>query len=324
MNVISIGIYISFLATGLAAIYISYRLARRYRFRFLDYYFYSVIFSIVWGFINHIGKMFFHLGLAPSPSWDFHFTIDAIISSLALPAFIMGLYMMICWILEFLWGKVSRRFKLAFWFIQTLFILVNLASTKIYLDTKEFKSIKLIFTTYEKIQVTIVIIALLYLVLEGKSLENRTRRKLAINLGLINLICITVGLGAYFFIFPYIIKSTLVLFSLFAFIHISGEIIPLLYLKWFLGKHHAEMGFSSTVHGIERFFKEFKITEREQSIIGLMLKGKTNDEIGDELFISTKTVKNNISNIYQKTKMKNRIQLTNLVRGFEKEKVTSV
>jgi DNA-binding CsgD family transcriptional regulator len=267
--------------------------------------------------------MFFHLGLAPSQSWDFHTTADIIISCLALPAFIMGLYMMICWILEFLWGKVSRRFKLAFWLIQILFILVDLTATKIYLDTKEFKSIKLIFSTFEKIQVLIVIFALLYLVLKGKSLENKARRKLAINLGLINLIGILVGLGAYFFIFPYI-KSFLVLFSLFAFIQISGEIIPLLYLKWFLGKRHAELEFPSSVHGIERFFKEFKITGREQSIIRLMLKGKTNDEIGDELFISTKTVKNNISYIYQKTKVKNRIQLTNLVRGFEKEKVTSI
>jgi len=315
MNVISIGVYISFLVIGLAAIYISYRLARRYRFRFLDYYFYSVILSIVWGFIDHLGKMFVHLGLAQSQSWDFHYKIDVIISCLTFPAFIVGMYMMICWILEFLWGKVSRRFKLGFWLIQTLFILVEITATKIYLDTKDFKSINLIFSTIEKIQLLIIIIAFLYLVLKGKSLENKARRKLAINLGLINLIGFTAGLVAYFFIFSYI-TSTLVLFSVFAFSHLSGEIIALLYLKWFLGKHHAEMGFSSTVHGIERFFSEFKITGREQSIIRLILQGKTNDEIGDQLFISTKTVKNNISNIYQKTKVKNRIKLINLMRGF--------
>jgi DNA-binding CsgD family transcriptional regulator len=263
------------------------------------------------------------LGLGQSQSWDFHFTADIIISCMALPAFIVSIYMMICWILEFLWGKISRWFKLAFWLIQTLFILVNLTATKIYIDTKEFKSTNLIFSTHEIIQLLIIIIAILYLVLEGKSLENKARRKLAINLGLINLIGFTAAFGAYFFIFIYI-KSTLVLFSVIAFTHISVEIIALLYLKWFLGKHHAEMGSSSTVHGIERFFNEFKITGREQSIIRLILKGKTNDEIGDELFISTKTVKNNISYIYQKTKVKNRIQLTNLVRGFEKEKITSI
>lgn len=323
MSIVSIGIYMFFLAIGLAAIYISYRLIRRYRFRFLHYYFYNVVFSIVFAFINYIGKMFVHMGLGQSQSWDFHVTADIIISCLVLPAAIAALYMMICWIMEFLGRTIPRRFKLAFWLIQTLFVLVDLIAAKIYLDTGAFESINLIFSTLEKIQLLIVIIAHLYLVLVGKSLENKAGRQLAINVGLINLICVTAALGAYFFIFIYI-KSFLVLFSLYALSHISIDIFPLLYLKWFLGKHHAEMGFSSTVHGIERFFNEYKITEREQSIIGLMLKGKTNDEIGDELFISTKTVKNNISYIYQKTKVKNRIQLTNLVRGFDKEKITSI
>jgi len=267
--------------------------------------------------------MFVHLGLGQSQSWDFHLSADIIISSLAFPAFIMGSYVTICWILEFLWGKIPRRFKLAFWLIQTPFILVNLTAAKIYLDTKAFKTINLIFSIHEKIQLLILLLAIIYLVWKGKSLENKARKKLAINLGLINLIGFTAVLGGYFFIFIYI-ESALVLFSVFAFSHISVEIIPLLYLKWFLGKHHAEMEFSSKLPGIERFFTEFKITEREQSIIRLMIKGKTNEEIGDELFISTKTVKNNISYIYQKTKVKNRIQLTNLVRGFEKEKITSI
>ncbi len=308
---------------GLVAIYISYRLARRYRFRFLDYYLYNVIFSIVFGFITYIGGLFGELTLAPSLSWHVSFTANIIISALAFPAAIVALYMMICWILEFLWGKVSRWFKLAFWTFQTLFILVNLTAAKIYLDTKELKSVNLIFSIDEKIQLLIIFIALLYLILEGKSLENKAKRKLAINLGLIHLICVTLLTGSFFFIFRYI-KSPLVLFSVLAFSHISIEIIPLLYLKWLLGKYHAELGFPSTVHGIEGFFNQFKITGREQSIIRLILKGKTNNEIGDELFISTKTVKNNISNIYQKTKVRNRIQLTNLVMCFEKEKVISI
>jgi DNA-binding CsgD family transcriptional regulator len=323
MTVVLIGIYFLFLGMGLVTIYISYRLARRYRFRFLDYYLYNVIFSIAVVFINHVGKMFAHLVLGPQ-SWSIHFTADIIISYLALPAAIVSLYMMICWILEFLWGKVFRWFKWTFWLIQTLLILVNFTTAKIYFDTKELKSINLFSSAYEIILLLINLIAFLYLILKGKSLENKARRKLAINLGLIHLICVTAAVGLYIFIVRCIINNTLVFFSVIASLHISVEIIPLLYLRGFLGKHHAELGFSSTVHGIERFFKEFKITDREQSIIRLILKGKTNDEIGDELFISTKTVKNNISNIYQKTKVKNRIQLTNLVRGFDKEKITSI
>ena len=132
MTVVLIGIYFLFLGTGLVAIYISYRLVRRYRFRFLDYYLYNVIFSIVFGFINHVGKMYADLILGPSQSWSVHFSADIVISSLVIPPAIVSLYMMICWILEFLWEKVFQWFKLAFWLMQTLFILMFLITAKVY------------------------------------------------------------------------------------------------------------------------------------------------------------------------------------------------
>jgi len=70
------------------------------------------------------------------------------------------------------------------------------------------------------------------------------------------------------------------------------DLIPLLYLKWFLGRYYTELDFHPVkADGMSRFFSEYKMTEREQSIIRLIIKGKTNEEIGDELFISTKTVK---------------------------------
>lgn len=320
MNFLSIGIYFLFLGMGLGAIYIAYGLARRYRFRFLDYYFYSIVFGVGYGFVNYLGKMFAGQVLAQSKSWDALLTAHIIISSLASPLMIVSTYMMICWILDLLWGKVPRWFKIGFWLWQVLFILVFFTSTKIYFETKNFESVNPLIAALEKIQMLIVIIAVLCLVLKGKSLENKARGKLAFNLGILLFTCTMVFFGSYLFILPNIIASPLAYFSAFAFLHLLTELVPLFYLKAFLEKHHAELAFSPVeVHGIKRFFDEFKMTEREQSIIRLILKGKTNDEIGDELFISTKTVKNNISNIYQKAKVKNRIQLTNLVRGFREK-----
>ena len=63
-------------------------------------------------------------------------------------------------------------------------------------------------------------------------------------------------------------------------------------------------------------FSKYNISEREQEIILLILKGKSNKEIEDELFISLKTVKNHIYNIYQKLKVNNRFQLINLLNNF--------
>lgn len=56
-----------------------------------------------------------------------------------------------------------------------------------------------------------------------------------------------------------------------------------------------------------------KLTEREKEIIESLLKGHTNKQIGEELFISIKTVENHLYNVYQKAGVKNRTQLLNLI-----------
>jgi len=58
----------------------------------------------------------------------------------------------------------------------------------------------------------------------------------------------------------------------------------------------------------------YSISEREKQVIELVVVGLSNKEIGDKLFISVRTVKDHIYNIYQKTEVKNRVQLSNLFR----------
>lgn len=57
------------------------------------------------------------------------------------------------------------------------------------------------------------------------------------------------------------------------------------------------------------FLDNFKLTPREGEIIEKAYLGKTNKEIGDELYISPKTVENHLSNIYQKMQVKNKKML---------------
>ena len=56
------------------------------------------------------------------------------------------------------------------------------------------------------------------------------------------------------------------------------------------------------------------LTQREGEIVPLITAGLTNDEIASHLFIAPKTVKNNISSIYRKMGMRNRVELTNCLR----------
>jgi len=62
------------------------------------------------------------------------------------------------------------------------------------------------------------------------------------------------------------------------------------------------------------FLKSFNITDRETEIIAHLLKGFTNKEISDKLFVSYKTIETHLSNIYRKTDVNNRIQLINLIQ----------
>jgi len=67
--------------------------------------------------------------------------------------------------------------------------------------------------------------------------------------------------------------------------------------------------------GVESLHQNKIITEREKEIIILILKGKSNKEIEEELFISLGTVKNHLYNIYKKLKVKSRTQLISILRS---------
>lgn len=69
------------------------------------------------------------------------------------------------------------------------------------------------------------------------------------------------------------------------------------------------------VHGgISDYFRNrFKPTDREEEILLLAVKGFSNSAIGDKLCISVRTVESHLYNIFQKTGVKNRVQLINLL-----------
>jgi DNA-binding CsgD family transcriptional regulator len=64
---------------------------------------------------------------------------------------------------------------------------------------------------------------------------------------------------------------------------------------------------------LDRLCEEYHFSARERDIIQLVLIGKSNKEIEQELFISPHTVKNHIYHIFQKAGIKSRGQLVNLI-----------
>ena len=74
------------------------------------------------------------------------------------------------------------------------------------------------------------------------------------------------------------------------------------------------------INNLEDIFKEFQITEREQDVAKLVLNGKSNQAIADELFITISTVKMHVYNIYKKFKVNKRADFIKLLEKNLNEK----
>jgi len=72
-----------------------------------------------------------------------------------------------------------------------------------------------------------------------------------------------------------------------------------------------------TEAAMDHYFDKHHVSTREREIIQLLLKGKSNKEIEDALFISMGTVKNHVYNIFQKLGVKNRGQLAALFKNIQ-------
>lgn len=67
---------------------------------------------------------------------------------------------------------------------------------------------------------------------------------------------------------------------------------------------------------IDFLLKEYGITEREKEIVLFLIRGYSNKEISNKLFISVNTVKTHIAKIYQKLGVSQRMDLANLFRDL--------
>jgi DNA-binding CsgD family transcriptional regulator/uncharacterized membrane protein len=91
---------------------------------------------------------------------------------------------------------------------------------------------------------------------------------------------------------------------------------PIFYLKRFMELYHGviELTEPDMEKQFAKLLNKYNISKREREVLELICEGKTNKQIEKILFISLQTVKDHVSRIYQKTGVKNRVQLNNLFR----------
>ena len=81
------------------------------------------------------------------------------------------------------------------------------------------------------------------------------------------------------------------------------------YLVWIRRQRRRWMAHAAIPENLDQFTKRFALSKREVEILHLLLAGKSNKEIEDELFIAMATVKNHVHNIFRKVKVNSRMQL---------------
>ncbi len=93
------------------------------------------------------------------------------------------------------------------------------------------------------------------------------------------------------------------------------------YLYYFISRRYFltyESVHENTVSLQTEFLREHEVSNREQEIIALLIKGLNNHEIAEKLFISPNTVKTHIKNIYAKLGVSNRVLLFSLLQKKSK------
>ncbi len=106
-----------------------------------------------------------------------------------------------------------------------------------------------------------------------------------------------------------------VFFPLYVLVFFAGNAIPLIVWRSYLIKRvplPVEAG--ASVGDIGGFSAAFAISKREEDVVRQVLEGKTNKEIAVSLFITVQTVKDHLYRVFQKTGVRSRVQLINLVR----------
>jgi DNA-binding CsgD family transcriptional regulator len=145
-----------------------------------------------------------------------------------------------------------------------------------------------------------------------KNLEEKSKRKALMLFGLFYIVpFVIMGALSLLHVFGNVSNNILLLISSFFLYIIYTAMIFL--LKRFMILYHGKLELAGKTNGhLEDLYEKYNISKREREVVTLIREGKSNKEIEDELYISIQTVKDHIYNIYRKTGVKNRVQLSRL------------
>ena len=312
----TITIFVS-LGIAMSAILITSRLLKNYKLPYLSSYLYYQIFLGVFGLYGILGPIISRIILLNlKTSLQSTETIGHFFSILGLPILIIGWYMFLrlCW--EMVGKQISRIFSLGYFITLLLWFLIY--GVLLFLINKfeisNYETLTAIFLyPYLIFQILVMITGVSHLLLNAGKVGNTDQRNSIIIFGSINLV-----IYLTFVILYYETQYLPKLVPLFLLVFFGANLPPALYLFIYLKKHYIPPPVAKDLNeAMKQFVEKYEISKREEEIIQQICEGKSNKEISEALFISLQTVKDHVYRIFIKTGVKNRVQLTNLIRTFQ-------
>jgi DNA-binding CsgD family transcriptional regulator len=300
---------------GCAALSIAFFMQRKFELNYIKSYFYHQIMIFLFGFYGLLGTIITHYLLTDIEiKGEILKHLFSFLPFIGVPFMIVAWYMFIKISFELIEKNLSLKFTIWF-FIILLLIFLTFGFLVPYIDyftisEKEINThVFLVFIIIELL--TLVIVFLNYFVFSN-DLKDKYKLKFVKYFAVINLLLYAISV--YFLIKGEKDSKFISGYTMFYFFK---DIIPLLFLNRYLNKNYIHPVNVVSGNTRESFIEKFGISKRESEIVDEIISGRTNKEISDRLFISVQTVKDHIHNIYLKTEVKNRVQLTNLIRRFK-------
>jgi DNA-binding CsgD family transcriptional regulator len=302
------------LVAGAIAILLAYQLMRKYQLAFVSSYFYYLVFLYIFGSYSLIGTGILEHLLGSMDADQDTIRSSRIFATLpGIPLLFLSLYALIRSFTEVLSRKLLKSISILYFILSFLGLLLygiwafrlfrlEQGTYHQFLEFQRWIFSGLLIGTY----LALFVISMIF---SRKMVFHK--RKFARSSGWIYLLymiltCSSFLLSGLHELLPFV----------FIIFFLSWHLIPILFMSLYLAKYHndtttLQVNFEESLLS---FAGKFEISKREKDVIQLICKGLSNQEISDALFISLQTVKDHTHRIFTKTGVKNRVQLTNLIR----------
>ena len=303
------------LIAGGISIYFSFRLMKRYRISFTSSFFYYMVFLYIFGTYSLAGAgILEHLLIRMEIDQKVIHSASLYAIFLGIPFLALAKFMFLRSIVEFFQKKPSISFTIIYFLcLTTAFVLYGIYMvrlTRFELGAYQ-ELIQIQRWAFFVFILGIYLSAYFYILFTSAKLSDLpAKRHIRIfgscYLAFMVLTLTSLALTGYHSIFQ----------QVFLLVFLSWHLIPILFLNVYLNKYQEPErtlpdDFESSLLA---FTEEHDISKRECEVVRLICRGLSNQEISESLFISLQTVKDHTHRIFVKTGVRNRVQLSNMIR----------